>query len=188
MMKDRVELEVLGVTRKAYEHNAFALLLKEKTGERILPLVVGMAEAQAIAVRLEGVMLPRPATHDLFTSLFHAFGIMPECVEIYDFADGVFYAHLHLQSRDTELDMECRPSDGVAIALRAGASIYTSADVMARAGYVPTETGEPVRTEEPTSLSDLPVDRLKALLDKAVESEEYERAAEIQKIIASKMA
>ena len=73
-----IQLEVLGITRNAYSHNAYALLLKEKDGERIIPLVVGTTEAQAIAMRLEGIIPPRPITHDLFRSLLQAFRIMPD--------------------------------------------------------------------------------------------------------------
>ena len=187
MLEDKVELEVMGITRKAFEYNAYALLLKEKDGERILPLVVGVNEAQAIAVRLEEVILPRPLTHDLFVSMFHAFGIMPEYVDIYDFVDGVFYSHLHLSSQETEVDIDSRTSDAVAIALRTGTPIFTSPELLSTAGYIPDESGEPIRSDEMPSLDALPVERLKALLKQAVDDEEYERAAEIQKIIASKM-
>ena len=179
---------MLGITRKAYEANAYALLLKVKNGQRILPLVVGVSEAQAIAVRLEGVMLPRPITPDLMVSVFHAFGIMPERVEIYDFDGGVFYARLHLLNRETELGLEARPSDAVAIALRTGAPIFTTSQLLDKAGYVPGEDGMPQRETETTPIEALPVARLQQLLNQAVENEQYERAAEIQKIIASKMA
>ena len=185
---DKVELEVMGVTRRAYEANAYALLLKEKNGQRVLPLVVGVSEAQAIAVRLEGVMLPRPITHDLMVSVFHAFGIMPAYVEIYDFENGVFYAHLHLMNSETEMDLESRPSDAVAVALRTGTPIFTTRRLLDKGGYVPDEDGVPQRENADTPIEELSTARLQQLLNQAVENEEYERAAEIQKIIASKMA
>ncbi|MBR6284900.1 MAG: bifunctional nuclease family protein [Muribaculaceae bacterium] len=187
-MDNKIELVVVGVTRKAVEANAYALLLKEKDGQRVLPVVVGTAEAQAIAVRLEGVMLPRPITHDLIVSMCHGFGIMPEYVELYDFVDGIFYAHLHMSSRDTAIDIDSRTSDAVAIALRTGAPIYTTSRLLNTAGYEVNNDGAPVRMGRDASLNELSKERLESLLQQAVDAEDYERAAEIQKIIASKMA
>ncbi|MBO7609718.1 MAG: bifunctional nuclease family protein [Muribaculaceae bacterium] len=185
---DLVELEVLGITRNAYSHNAYALLLKEKNGERIVPLVVGTTEAQAIAMRLEGVIPPRPITHDLFRSVLQAFRIMPERVEIYKFDNGVFFSRLHLSSEAVSTELDCRTSDAVAIALRTGAPIFAHEQIVEKAGYVAGDDGEPIRTADSHNDEELSIERLQERLQHYVDSEEYERAAEIQKIIASKMA
>ena len=183
-----VELKVLGITRNAYAHNAYALLLKEKYGERIIPLVVGTAEAQSIAMLLEGIIPPRPITHDLVRSILQAFQIMPTAVEIYNFDSGVFYSRLHLSSDGVSTELDCRTSDAVAIALRTGAPIYVNEEIIAKTGYVAGDDGEPIRTSDTQPLEDLSIERLQERLQHYVDCEEYERAAEIQKIIASKMA
>ena len=188
MNVDMIELEVLGITRNAYSHNAYALLLKEKGGDRIVPLVVGMAEAQSIAMRLEGIIPPRPLTHDLLRSVFQAFRIMPEYIEIYDFNNGVFYSRLHLSSDSMSTAIECRTSDAVAIALRTGSPIFAAAQIVSTTGYVANDDGEPIREEQPQPLYSLSVERLREQLERCIDTEDYERAAEIQKIIASKMA
>ncbi len=188
MDADVIELEVLGITRNAYSHNAYALLLKEKTGERIIPLVVGATEAQSIAMRLEGIIPPRPVTHDLFRSVLQAFRIMPEWIEIYKFDNGIFYSRLHLSSEAVTTEIDCRTSDAVAIALRTGAPIFAHRDIVATTGYVAGDNGEPIRDATVQPLEAMSVERLQERLQHCVDAEEYEQAAEIQKIIASKMA
>ena len=112
-MDKRVELELYGMSRSQIQGNAYALVLKERCGERHLPIVVGVSEAQAIAVRLQGIILPRPLTHDLMASMMHAFGISLEEVEIYKYEDGVFYAHLLLRGDSCDVELDSRTSDAV---------------------------------------------------------------------------
>lgn len=188
MNNDTIELEVMGITRNAYASNAYALLLKEKNGNRIIPVVVGMAEAQSIAMHLEHVMPPRPVTHDLFSSVMHAFRIMPEQVEIYHFEKGIFYSRIYLSNGTESTALDCRTSDAVAIALRTGMRIYAQREIVDKTAYVATESGKPKRESEQTPLEEMSVERLQERLQHYVETEEYERAAEIQKIIATKMA
>ena len=186
-MEDMVELVVTGITRNPIQSGAYALVLEEVEGPYRIPIVVGMPEAQSIAMRLENVLPPRPHTHDLFTSIFHAFGIMPAYVFINDFHEGVFSSRIHLALGDEETDIDARTSDAVAIALRTGMRIYTTRQIVELTGYVPDADGEPIRQTADTPLDELTIDRLKARLQLYVESEQYEKAAEVQKIIASKM-
>ena len=186
MDQQRVELKVKGITRNPIQSGAYALLMEEVGGAYRIPIVVGMAEAQSIAMRLENVVTPRPHTHDLFTSIFHAFGIEPVSVTIYNFADGVFSAKLHLTCNGEEADIDARTSDAVAIALRTGAPIYTTREILHLTGYVPGADGEPLRQASDPPLDELPVDRLQERLQHYVDSEQYEQAAEVQKIIAAK--
>lgn len=180
-MDKRVELELYGMSRSQIQGNAYALVLKERCGERHLPIVVGVSEAQAIAVRLQGIILPRPLTHDLMASMMHAFGISLEEVEIYKYEDGVFYAHLLLRGDSCDVELDSRTSDAVALAVRTGARVFASEEVMRDASFVKgdvegSDDGEP-------DLDGLTLEGLKAYLQKCVESEEYEMAAEIQKLI-----
>lgn len=184
-----IELKVLGITRSEVQAGAYALLLENADSTpdeaRRIPIVVGAAEAQSIAVHMEQVMPSRPLTHDLFVSLFHVFGIELKRVTIYSFKDGVFASLLHLSHNGTEVDIDSRTSDAIALALRTGAPIFTTPDVMSHTSYEWRRDGQ-YKPQPQIRLEDLPVEKLERRLQHYVEKEEYERAAQIQKIIASK--
>ena len=184
-----IELKVLGITRSEVQPGAYALLLEnaDSTPDAAhrIPIVVGAAEAQSIAVHLEQVMPSRPLTHDLFVSMFHAFKIELQRVTIYSFKDGVFAAMLHVSNGAVELDIDARTSDAVAIALRTGAPIYTTPEVMELTSYEWRRDGD-YKPQRPVRLEDLPVEKLERRLQRYVDREEYEKAARIQKIIEQK--
>ena len=181
-----IELKVLGITRSEVQPGAFALLLENADSTpdvaRRIPIVVGTAEAQSIAVRMEQVVPSRPLTHDLFVSLFHVYGIELKRVTIYSFKDGVFAAMLHVSNGQVEVDIDSRTSDAIAIALRTGAPIYTTPEVMEHTSYEWRRDGE----YKPVRLEDMPLEKLERRLQHYVDSEEYEKAARIQKIISKK--
>ena len=181
-----IELKVLGITRSEVQPGAYALLLEnaDRTPDeaRRIPIVVGIAEAQSIAVHLEQVVPSRPLTHDLFVSLFHFYGIELQRVVIYSFKDGVFAAMLHVANATTAVEIDSRTSDAIAIALRTGAPIYTTPEVMEHTSYEWRKDGE----YKPVRLEDLPVDKLEKRMQHYVDKEMYEKAAKIQKIIAQK--
>ena len=141
-----IELKVLGITRSEVQPGAYALLLEnaDSTPEqaRRIPIVVGTAEAQSIAMHLEQVVPSRPLTHDLFVSLFHVYGIELQRVVIYSFKDGVFAAMLHVSNATTTVEIDSRTSDAIAIALRTGAPIYTTPEVMQLTSYEWRRDGE----------------------------------------------
>ena len=181
-----IELKVLGITRSEVQAGAYALLLEnaDRTPDaaRRIPVVVGTAEAQSIAMRLENVVSPRPLTHDLFVSMFHVYGIELEGVTIYSFKEGVFASMLHLTDGKMAVDIDARTSDAIAIALRTGAPIYTTPEVMSLTSYEWRRDGE----YKPVRLEDLPVEKLERRMQHYVDLEQYEKAARIQKIIAQK--
>ena len=181
-----IELKVLGITRSEVQPGAYALLLEnaDRTPDeaRRIPIVVGIAEAQSIAVHLEQVVPSRPLTHDLFVSLFQVYGIELQRVVIYSFKDGVFAAMLHVANATTAVEIDSRTSDAIAIALRTGAPIYTTPEVMQHTSYEWRKDGE----YKPVRLEDLPVDKLEKRMQHYVDKEMYEKAAKIQKIIAQK--
>ena len=181
-----IELKVLGITRSEVQPGAFALLLENADSTpdvaRRIPIVVGTAEAQSIAVRMEQVVPSRPLTHDLFVSLFHVYGIELQRVTIYSFKDGVFAAMLHVSNGQVEVDIDSRTSDAIALALRTGAPIYTTPEVMEHTSYEWRRDGE----YKPVRLEDMPLEKLERRLQHYVDSEEYEKAARIQKIISKK--
>lgn len=183
MMERLIELKVLGVSSSQIQTDAFVMLLGEAEGSRRIPIVIGMAEAQSIAVRLEGVIPPRPLTHDLMASVFHAFGVELESVVINSFENGVFTSLLKLKSDDRETELDSRTSDAIALVLRTGARIFTTEEVMSKAGY---DSRRDQDEDYDRPLEEVSTERLKDYLEYHVENEEYEKAAEIKKIIESR--
>ena len=135
------EVDVVGV-RVEMPSNQPIVLLREVTGERYLPIWIGAVEATAIAFAQQGVVPPRPLTHDLMKDLIGATGNELSEVRITEMRDGVFYAVLVLSSG---AEVSARPSDSIALALRTGTKIVCSDDVLDEAGLeVPEEEEDEV--------------------------------------------
>ena len=181
-------MDVMGITYSQIQQGAYALLLKQRNGDLRVPIVVGVPEAQSIAMRLEHVIPPRPMSHDLMVSMFHAFGISLDEVLIYKFSEGVFMSRLLLSNGDTNLELESRTSDAIALALRTNAPIYTTQEVLNKTGFV-IKDGEQgkVAVKPKRSLDDFSVEELQQKLTRAVKQEKYELAAKIQKTINDKL-
>ncbi|KAA0020067.1 bifunctional nuclease family protein [Antrihabitans cavernicola] len=126
------EMRVIGI-RVNEPQNQPVLLLRESDGERYLPIWIGQTEATAIVLEQQGVEPARPLTHDLIKNLIDALGHTLKEVRIVDLQNGTFYADLVF---DQDLRVSARPSDSVAIALRAGVPIYAEEPVLAEAGLV----------------------------------------------------
>ena len=114
-MNNRIRLRVQGLTNSQVQSNAYALILAEEDGNRRIPIIVGTAEAQSIAIALEQITPPRPMTHDLFVSVAKAFYITLKEVQIYKFEEGVFFSQLVF---DEDVLIDSRTSDAIAIAMR----------------------------------------------------------------------
>ncbi len=185
---DKIELQVWGITYNPVQSGVYALLLRQVDGDYRIPVVVGVAEAQSIAMRLENVIPPRPMTHDLMVSILHAFGISIDEVLIYEFNDGVFMAQILLNDGEKQVSLDSRTSDAIALALRTNARIFTTPEVLKQTGILieKNEKGESVVRKEPRTLADYSLSELQSLLDEAVDREEYERAAEIQRMMKTK--
>ena len=147
----------------------YALILAEEEGARRIPIIVGTSEAQSIAIALEHITPPRPLTHDLFVTFAQAFGIQLREVFIYKFEDGVFYSELLFDDGITQVRLDSRTSDAIAIALRVKCDIYTTDQIVAECGVV---------LEDASSMTDKD-DEEYALLDK--EPEDIEDAEELKK-------
>ena len=121
------------------------VILKEKKGERYLPIWIGTAEADAIAVKMQGVSVPRPLTHDLLCSIANTAGLKIKSVIMNKLEKDTHFAKLVVTSGDRSYEIDCRPSDALAVAVREGAPIFASEKVLARAGILlDSETGRPV--------------------------------------------
>ena len=134
-------MDVMGV-RVEMPSNQPIVLLREVTGERYLPIWIGAVEATAIAFAQQGVVPPRPLTHDLIRDLLKAAGQELAQVRITSLQDGVFYAELVFTSG---LEVSARPSDAIAIALRTGSPIFGAEEVLEEAGIsIPDEQEDEV--------------------------------------------
>ena len=191
---ERVELNVMGITYSQVQQGAYALVLAQVDGPYRIPIVVGIAEAQAIAVRLENIIPPRPMPHDLFVSMAHAFGIELEEVFISRFDEGVFLSELTFRSETTEVVLDSRTSDAVALALRMNAPIYTTREIMEKTGFVMNDKPDGEEDEQSDAADvgngyqNCSIGKLEKMLQMCVVNEEYEIAAEIKKAIDKKRA
>jgi bifunctional DNase/RNase len=127
--------------------NAFVVILQEKDGTRILPIWIGRAEAESIAVHLDGVERARPMTHDLATSLIATLGGTLKLVYISRVHEGTFYAEMHVVSQGETHVVDARPSDSIAIALRCGAPMFAAEELLADTEVA--EEGEGTAEERP---------------------------------------
>ncbi len=142
-MKNLIDVYVKSVVvvKTGEDENSILVLLAEKEGNRILPIGIGIFEAQAIARALEGIKFQRPLTHDLIANILNELNVKLEKVIINDLVDGTFYARLILKEGNRTLSVDARPSDSIAVALLMNAPIYVSAKVMDEAGEIPPEDG-----------------------------------------------
>ena len=168
-MDAKIKLRVQGLTNSQIQSGAYALILAEEEGARRIPIIVGTSEAQSIAIALEHITSPRPLTHDLFVTFAQAIGIQLREVFIYKFEDGVFYSELLFDDGITQVRLDSRTSDAIAIALRVKCDIYTTDQIVAECGVV---------LEDASSMTDKD-DEEYALLDK--EPEDIEDAEELKK-------
>lgn len=183
---EKVQLEVLGLSANPASQGTYALVLKEMEGVRRLPIVIGTPEAMAISNELEGTPRPRPMTHDLLKNAIEALDASVISVFIHDLSDQTFYALIQLDRNDVELDS--RPSDAIAIALRFNAPIFIADHLLDEAGFSPEEL-EGVTEEHDSSEKEIEIDKakprsrreiLEEYLQRAIEQEEYEKAAQIR--------
>ncbi len=185
-----IQVDIVGLSTSPTSGGAYALVLGEIQGNRRLPIIIGAFEAQAIALELEKIQPPRPMTHDLLRDLFEAVGAEVLSVVIDELRDGTFYAKIRFVHNGRERQLDARPSDAVALAVRVDAPIFVAPAVMEEAG-IPTEEGaglsveseaRPEEEEPEPPMSRL--ERLQRMLEKAVEEEDYERAAQLRDEIA----
>lgn len=185
MNKKKIELQVLNITSSQEQAGAFAMVMGEVNGPRKLPVIIGAAEAQAIIIEMKGIIPPRPLTHNLFASVLEVLGVMLMRVLIYRAENGVFYTYLYMKADETVLRIDSRTSDAVALAIRMNAPIYIYEEIL-EAERMKTEDGITFEdSASPAGNSDKEevLENLRAELRKAIEEENYERAAQLRDII-----
>lgn len=166
----------------------FIMLLRGTDDQRTLPISIGQLEAQSIAIVLNQVPFPRPLTHDLFKSVMTEIGCQVKRVEVNDLSDGTFYARLIIDMHGAEIEIDSRPSDAIALALRFAAPIYVYDKVMDEAGVIIPDENRVVEEQTSEGLEELEaeigdltaVEVLQRQLDKAIQEERYEDAARLR--------
>lgn len=177
---DKVQVEILGLSSNYSSGGAYALILKEIDGVRRLPIIIGSFEAQSIALEIEGIKPPRPLTHDLMKNIIDSLGLTLNEITISELRDGTFYATLSLDS----VEIDSRPSDAIALAVRFGVPIYVAESVMQEAAFYPDDQEEEkseqqfIDKKKTTRISR--IEALRAQLQEAIEREDYERAAKLR--------
>jgi bifunctional DNase/RNase len=141
-MADFVEMTVDSI-RVHMPTGQHVVILKEKDQERYLPIWIGIHEANAIALKITGITPERPVTHDLLTNILGAMEISVDRIEVTALANEVFYARILAHQNGRSIEVDSRPSDAIAIAVRVGANIFVAADVVEKAGVLPGSEGEP---------------------------------------------
>lgn len=202
-----VRLNIKGISYSQTQSGAYALILSEVDGERKLPIVIGAFEAQSIAIALEkDIRPPRPLTHDLFKNFSDHFNIIVKQVIIHKLVDGVFYASLICENEGKEEIIDARTSDAIALALRFSAPIFTYKNILEKAGIILKINPEENEEEKDNSMvfeeasfesaaedlnpeleyKNLSLQELEELLQKAVQEEDYEKAAKLRDEISKR--
>ncbi len=187
---EKIEVEILGLSSTSTGGGAYALLLKEVYGVRRLPIIIGTFEAQSIALELEGIKPPRPLTHDLLKSMIDNLGGVVKEVLINDLRENTFYGKIIIEISGFTNEIDSRPSDAIALAVRAKVPVFVAEHVMEQAGLIPSGEEEFERFEEEQEESEglkgnreTKIAALQDQLRKAIEIEDYERAAKIRDAI-----
>jgi len=186
----KVKLNILGLSVSQTQSGAYALVLTEENGKRRIPIIIGPVEAQAIAIQLEGLRPPRPLTHDLFKNMASSFGINVEEVVIYKLEEGIFYSELICTCEEKRIRIDSRTSDAVALALRFNCPIYTSEEILQKAGIVMEDensfgqSGKQKKESKETEYQNYSTSELNDMLNEAINNEDYERASTIRDEIA----
>lgn len=186
----KIRLNILGLSVSQTQSGAYALVLAEENGERRIPIIIGPVEAQAIAIQLEGLTPPRPLTHDLVKNMALAFDIALLEVIIYKLEEGIFYSELLCEMDGKEIKIDSRTSDAVALALRFRCPIFTSEEILKKAGIVleMEDDQSPVRSviddeieiPESSTYGQYTSGELREMLNEAIQNEDYEKASSIR--------
>ncbi len=182
----KIQCEILGLSSSPSTGGAYAILLKESNGNRRLPIIIGSFEAQAIALEIEGIKPPRPLTHDLLKNVIDNLGANVVEIIIDELRENTFYAKIIMEVSALTNEIDSRPSDAIALAVRAQAPIYVAETVMQAAAFIPSEESEQESAgdiqgeEEVPKSKDAKIAALQNKLREAIDAEEYERAAKIR--------
>lgn len=186
----KIQCEILGLSSSPSTGGAYAILLKEINGNRRLPIIIGAFEAQAIALEIEGIKPPRPLTHDLLKQVLDNLGAAVMEVVIDELRENTFYAKIILEVSALTNEVDARPSDAIALAVRTQSPIYVAEKVMESAAFLPSDEGgkeerlsqedSGIEKEEVPKTKEAKIASLQNKLKEAIAAEEYEKAAKLR--------
>lgn len=186
---DKLQVDILGLSTSPHTNGAYALILYEVEGKRKLPIIIGGFEAQAIALKLENIKPPRPFTHDLFKTIADTFNLSVKEVFIDELHNETFYAKVICEMQGDIHEIDARPSDAIAIAVRFGAPIFVSEEIMSEAGIreeqqeesgVTEAEAEQEAPEKASGKAGSSLNDLQKMLEDAIKREDYEEAARLR--------
>lgn len=180
---EKIPLQIVALAHNEAQPSSYLVILKEATGSRRLPVVIGSFEAQAIAAAVEGKRNIRPLTHDLIANTLRTFSIELEEVIISALRDHVFYATLVCRTAEGEVyELDSRTSDALALAIRFGCQVSTYMSIMNEAGiyWDQDDHDQPKSRVRKSGLSAYSEEELEQLLQDALELEDYQKAASIR--------
>jgi bifunctional DNase/RNase len=186
---DKIKLKVLGLSYSISQTGAYALVLSDEADHYRIPIIIGISEAQAIAVQLEHIQTQRPLTHDLIKKLMDSLNVTLTEVYIHHWEAGIYYAELLFKYEHGVVRLDARTSDGVALALRFDAPIYISGEVLEKTA-VSVKGDELVVKEGGASLvpgaSEMTEENLMRLMEEALKNEDYENASRYRDLLKAK--
>jgi bifunctional DNase/RNase len=192
-----IEIEAIDVESSQTPSEAFALIMREKEGEREMTIVIGLHEARTLVLLISNIQTRRPGTHELFKNFIQHAGCHLNEIVIYHYDEGVFYAHLLLQNNTGSFELDARTSDAIAIALLMNAPILIRKDIFEKLAVVPRKEEEKIENFTPDfdlqpdeleeyiehKLQEMPLEELERLLQGAIDSEDFELASKIHEEI-----
>lgn len=192
---DRIKLKVLGLSYSMSQTGAYALILADENDVHRIPIVIGMPEAQSIAIQLEKIQTQRPLTHDLIKTLADGLKTTLKEVFIYRLDAGIFYSELLFETEMNMIKIDSRTSDAIALALRYNCPIYTIPEIVEKAGILVSQNlrkgqqeiiHDSVINVENTQLKDYTIQELTKLMDEAIRNEDYEKASQFRDMLKTR--
>lgn len=166
---DLIKLTIVGISYSESQKDAYVLILGEQDGDRRIPIIIGNFEAQAIAIVLENIQIPRPLTHDLIKSIGDKLDFVVTDVFINRFENGVFYTKINILQDDKKVEIDSRTSDAVALAIRFQCPIYTTEEIISRTGITLNEISNTTNNKEDDDDDEMSE---KSMLEEEVQEEE----------------
>jgi len=190
----KLQVDILGLSTSPHTNGAYALILYELEGKRKLPIIIGGFEAQAIALKLENIKPPRPFTHDLFKNIADAIDLHINEIIIDELHHETFYAKVICEMNGEVHEIDARPSDAIALAVRFNAPLFVTEEIMIEAGIkeeqkeergdAVVDESEKVAPKRVISSPDTLIEELQRSLNDAINNENYEEAAKLRDELA----